>query len=218
MNSPSTNLAWHYPSGAEHDSDGAPRQEFGASSLEATASVADHGSSSIEDARSSQHTRSEDSGTQRPLALTTHSFEGSATIRHDVANLPLGVDSPYRMNSHSVHPLGTTAIPRGEVFGLYSPVSNDSSSTFVFGTDANTSSFSNGALATWNYPDHLNTNNGSLQPFGNMMIESHDVDMSMLGLDMMPWFGSYPIHEMSSLFDSGGCGPANAGSDSRAAG
>lgn len=49
-----------------------------------------------------------------------------------------------------------------------------------------------------------------MQPFGDMMIESQDVDMSMLGLDMMPWFdapyGSGP--DMMGLFDT------NVGGDS----
>jgi hypothetical protein len=36
---------------------------------------------------------------------------------------------------------------------------------------------------------------------GNMMIESQEnVDMSMLGLEMMPWF-EYPSHNMMHLFD-----------------
>jgi hypothetical protein len=55
------------------------------------------------------------------------------------------------------------------------------------------------------YPD--------MQPFGDMMIESQDVDMSMLGLDMMPWFDA-PYgsgSEMMGLFDPNVNGDANVG-------
>lgn len=54
---------------------------------------------------------------------------------------------------------------------------------------------------------------------GDMMIESQDVDMSMLGLDMMPWFDSYPTHDLMGSYPydpthhaSGGAGgPSNGG-------
>ena len=43
------------------------------------------------------------------------------------------------------------------------------------------------------------------QNFGDMMIQSQDVDMSMLGLDMMPWFDSYPTQDLNlSMFDPAG--------------
>lgn len=55
------------------------------------------------------------------------------------------------------------------------------------------------------YPD--------MQPFGDMTIESQDVDMSMLGLDMMPWFdapyASGP--DMMGMFDTSVGGDAGAG-------
>ena len=43
------------------------------------------------------------------------------------------------------------------------------------------------------YPD--------MQTFGDMTIESQDVDMSMLGLDMMPWFDAPYGPDMMGLFD-----------------
>ena len=57
-------------------------------------------------------------------------------------------------------------------------------------------------LNHWNYDSLWDADNASLQPFGDMMIESQDVDMSMLGLDMMPWFE--PTHDFTGLFDTGG--------------
>lgn len=38
-------------------------------------------------------------------------------------------------------------------------------------------------------------------PFGDMLIESQDVDMSMLGLDMLPWLDP-PPGDMMPLFDT----------------
>lgn len=52
------------------------------------------------------------------------------------------------------------------------------------------------------------------QNFGDMMIESQDVDMSMLGLDLMPWFDSYPTHDMMAMFDPGGESLQGAGQQS----
>lgn len=40
--------------------------------------------------------------------------------------------------------------------------------------------------------------------FGNMMIESQDVDMSLLGLDMLPWFDVPIGNETMGLFDGVG--------------
>ena len=59
-----------------------------------------------------------------------------------------------------------------------------------------------------------------MQPFGDMMIESQDVDMSMLGLDMMPWFDSYPTHDLAGLFDpaSGGHAATDPGGHGGSAG
>ncbi|KAF2202840.1 hypothetical protein GQ43DRAFT_297123 [Delitschia confertaspora ATCC 74209] len=41
-------------------------------------------------------------------------------------------------------------------------------------------------------------------PFGDMMIESQDIDMSALGDDMVPWLESYLPHDMFGYFDSSG--------------
>jgi len=52
------------------------------------------------------------------------------------------------------------------------------------------------------------------QNFGDMMIQSQDVDMSMLGLDMMPWFDSYPTHDLSlGMFDPGGGEEVQSGAE-----
>lgn len=48
---------------------------------------------------------------------------------------------------------------------------------------------------------------------GDMMIESQDVDMSMLGLDMMPWFDSYPTHDLISSYPYDPTHPADRRAD-----
>lgn len=65
------------------------------------------------------------------------------------------------------------------------------------------------------YTGGYGLNDFSFMP-GNMMIESQDVDMNMLGLDAMPWFDAYPM----SLFDpnqqaTGGAGSNTAGHGQR---
>jgi hypothetical protein len=61
------------------------------------------------------------------------------------------------------------------------------------------------------YPP-TNTINGSIPsgtnsavPFGDMMIESQDIDMSALGDEMVPWLEYLP-HDMLGFFDSPGPG------------
>lgn len=61
---------------------------------------------------------------------------------------------------------------------------------------AQPSNFNNLTGANWNYADLWNPVDYGLHPMGDMMIESQDVDMSMLGLDMMPWFDNFSGGEM----------------------
>ena len=64
----------------------------------------------------------------------------------------------------------------------------------------------------WNYANLWNPADFSpSQPFGDMMIESQDVDMSMLGLDMMPWFDNFSDGEMMFGQAGGGAGPHGEG-------
>lgn len=47
----------------------------------------------------------------------------------------------------------------------------------------------------------LNLNQGE-DSFGDFLIESQDVDMSLLGLDMLPWFDA-PGGDLMPVFDNG---------------
>ena len=87
--------------------------------------------------------------------------------------------------------------------------------------DPHHSTFNNNVTsANWNYanlwnPADFSQGPNSMQPFGDMMIESQDVDMSMLGLDMMPWFDNFSGGEILFAGDgrhaSGGAGPQGEG-------
>jgi hypothetical protein len=61
-----------------------------------------------------------------------------------------------------------------------------------------------GMQPSWAVPPTFWHGYGNLaMPFGDMTIESQDVDMNSLELDMMPWFDSYPTHDMGGLFQPG---------------
>ncbi len=74
--------------------------------------------------------------------------------------------------------------------------SSQHNTTFASAAAANEHS---DALNAWNY-DGLWNSDSSAHPFGDMMIESQDVDMTLLSLDMMPWFDS--SHEFTGFFDA----------------
>jgi hypothetical protein len=47
----------------------------------------------------------------------------------------------------------------------------------------------------------FDTNNNAVEEsFGDFLIESQDVDMSLLGLDMLPWFDA-PSGDLMPVFD-----------------
>lgn len=99
------------------------------------------------------------------------------------ANLLLGLNSPYGAspNMQPYQQPSMHTVPNGNAYGH---------------------------SAAWGQGDF---SQGDMQNFGDMMIESQDVDMSMLGLDMMPWFDSYPTHDMLNMFDPGGHGDTTGG-------
>lgn len=189
MNSPSTNLAWHFPSAngkndqlQQPTSGFAPMPDYNANAAMAT-------------------TNGQDSA--QGLAYPQHLHTSSANLHRA---------SSSDQSSRPALPMFTPS--RGGVSGI--------DSSFIFGvgsspyqpgrpypaqptSDAFQSS-SNRDLAAGNVAD-FDPYNGT-QNFGDMMIESQDVDMSMLGLESMPWFDSYmyPTHDMMSMFDPGGGG------------
>lgn len=156
------------------------------------------------------HLRAGSSSAQQRPSLTSYPTQGSGISNQNSTDLLLGLNAAYHRNSHG------SARPATNAFGdhnQHSSTSADMGTAF-----SNTSGSAGQAFQAWNYANLWNPNNGSaMQPFGDMMIESHDVDMSVLGLDMLPWFDSYPTHDMNGYFDpSGGAGQANSSSGGHA--
>jgi hypothetical protein len=62
----------------------------------------------------------------------------------------------------------------------------------------------------------FNSYAGHMQGFGDMMIESQDVDMSLLGLDMgLQWFDPFPANDgIGGYFDDPGGGQSSGGAPS----
>lgn len=187
MNSPSTSLAWHYPR------DPNDPQNNG---LHSSQTVNDQNPGHLSAPDHFKHVRS--ASGPSPMApgiksgLQSYATSGSAVSD---ASLLLGLNNPYSSN-----------MPSPSMMQQY----QSSNSTPNMHERANLQQNNAYPLPAQNtdmgqYPD--------MQPFGDMMIESQDVDMSMLGLDMMPWFdapyGSGP--DMMGLFDTSVNGDTNIG-------
>ena len=215
MNSPNTSLAWHYAAGGgaqqqqpqQSDSQSAP-------AYNSMTSATDFGQSS-HNMQFPRHLRTTSSTSQPPPPMTSYPTNGSAVSNQDVADMMMGLNSPYQHNMNTSH----TDAAGTDVFAhLHPSTPNDMSHTPHDGfsstaapNNGHVTSTDNAAFNAWSYPNLWNPNSTS---FGDMMIESQDVDMSMLGLDMMPWFDSYPTHDYTGLFDPstpGGGGNAHGG-------
>ncbi|KAK1808106.1 hypothetical protein LTR12_017549 [Friedmanniomyces endolithicus] len=196
MNSPNTNLAWHYASGGAKEA--LPRQDASASLSDFVAAAARSNGRYSEVLRPELAERLPLSASEpfaRP-ALPSLQHQQSNVSTAD-ANLLLGLGSPYT----SIH---TT--PAGNPLTF-----PQNASVLVGGNELL-------AQQPFDMPYGLYPSNGHMQNFGDMMIESQDVDMSMLGLDMnMPWFDAFPTPDMvSSFFDAGGDAHGGAASHQRA--
>lgn len=179
MNSPSTNLAWHYPRGPN---------DFRDSALPPSQAVSDNNSNHLSAPGHFKHVRSASGPSQLAPGIRSdmqQQYQASGSAVSD-ASLLLGLNNPYasNMQSPNVMPFhSTTSTPNMhdhaavQQNNAYPPPTTQQPDLGPF-------------------PD--------MQPFGDMTIESQDVDMSMLGLDMMPWFdapyGSGP--DMMGLFDT----------------
>jgi hypothetical protein len=187
MNSPSTNLAWHYPRDTNDSQD---------NGLNPSQSLDSHNISHLSAPDQCQHVRSA-SGPPPMAPGLKHgqsSFPISGSAVSD-ASLLLGLNNPHSSN-----------MPSPSIMQQF----HSSNSTPNMHERASAQQSNAYPLPT----QHTDlTQYSDTQPFGDMMIESQDVDMSMLGLDMMPWFdapyGSGP--DMMGLFDTSMNGDANVG-------
>lgn len=187
MNSPSTNLAWHYPR------DPVDNQN---NTTQPRPSVSDRNLGHFPAPSQFKHVRSASGPAPVAPGLKAglHSYPDSGSAVSD-ASLLLGLNNPYATNMHSPSMLQQY---------------HSSNSTPSVHDRAPLQQNNSYPLPAQNsdmgpYPE--------MQPFGDMMIEAQDVDMSMLGLDMMPWFDAPygSSSDMMGLFDTNLNGDANVG-------
>ena len=177
LNSPNTNLAWHYPNMGQLDHTESP--------LEGQVS---------DETRVPNHLTSSAQPDPHSTVLRTAS-ESSLPIPHHMSTFPherhFSLDATSSLQQPSLHVTMPTTLPPNAPFPH--SVDHIRSSDFpnfygmihdqymgVHGTSAAT------ATAT--------------APYSDMLIESQDVDMSLLGLDMLPWLDA-PLGDMMPLFE-----------------
>ncbi|TKA64469.1 hypothetical protein B0A55_11205 [Friedmanniomyces simplex] len=187
MNSPSTNLAWHYSSG-------------GANSAQIPVSLANFdAATSKPNGHYSQDLRQETVGSQSSSALEPFARPTLPNHQHHKGNVSTA-DADLLLSLGSPYP-SSHATPAGN--------------SLNFSQNGATPAGGNGLTVQqpFDMPFGFYPGNGHMQNFGDMMIQSQDVDMSMLGLDMnMPWFDAFPTPDMvSSFFDAGANGDAQGG-------
>lgn len=183
MNSKSTNLAWHYAGDGSKNPNLDPRL----SSLASSAYAAPTGQTKHTPGPAHLHP----AGTTISR-LSSQQPKYTGVANSDAENL-LALSSPY--NQH-----GSQTSPPAPTFASFQPQHQSHAQPPLAGAPTNTTGQQtmNGSMMM-NPPytgGGFTLNDFSFMP-GNMMIESQDVDMNMLGLDAMPWFDSYPMQ----LFD-----------------
>lgn len=194
MNSPSTNLAMHYPSGPAASRTN--RQQRQSLPRPAFNPITNQYDPPPPQTRFRPQMRSNSNGSSSQI--TSYPTQSSAAVNGVAstsdADLLLNLHSPY--NTSSSQAGSSPAFPHA----------------FTNTSDPQSSSFNDLAGANWNYanlwnPLDFSQNASAMQPFGDLMIESQDVDMNMLGLDMMPWFDNFSSGG-DVLFGSDGAGSA----------
>lgn len=185
MNSPSTNLAWHYP------------RDFNDGSLPA---VNDHNTNHLAAGSNIKHVRSASGPSQMAPNIKSGlpAYQNSGSAVSD-ASLLLGLNNPYEHHSNMHSPNVMPFQSSNSTPNMHDRATVQQSNAYPPPTQP-TQQPDMGP-----YPD--------MQPFGDMTIESQEMDMSMLGLDMMPWFdapyASGP--DMMGMFDTNVGGDASTG-------
>lgn len=192
MNSPSTNLAWHYPGGTATGGDTLQRQVTGESS-----------------ASSIPYSQPQTTGSSHDV------FHPPAPPMMPYA--PANGMSASNSDMSLLHP--TTSNPNVSEFSNWPP--RPCVSTWPWTSQQQhhqqqQQQQTHSQQHAWNITN--NSNEGMMLPFGgDMMIESQDIDLSsMFGSDvMMPWFDTGGQGQLSGLFDQsqtqGGSGHGGAG-------
>lgn len=199
MNSPSTNLAWHYASGGGNGVNQTSNLDPRLSTMNPSEYEAATGQ--MQNVQYPKHLRGGSSGPR---------LGGQDKLgRQAMQNYASGTTSTANAEPD---PMLGLASPYSQPGGAQSPGNPMSSGPFSGGLHSQMTAPTSGGTAmnanvgqTYPSPSFFNGPMGGLPTDfapGNMMIESQDVDMSLLGLDMMPWFETpYSTHDMMSMFD-----------------
>ncbi|KAK4978327.1 hypothetical protein LTR66_010643 [Elasticomyces elasticus] len=178
MNSPSTNLAWHYPTSGT-----GPGPPSASSAAAPVSRMSTHSSHHLYASYAPQILRTSSSAayaaiTDEPVRPSAHPYRPSVErVPTSDADLLLGLASPFHHDSP--HPAGQQSYQRLPL--PQSPLPSSTTQVFEAGHDTSSNQF----------PCFDDT----VAPFGNMMIESQDIDMHLLGLDM-PWFEYLPTDSL----------------------
>lgn len=128
--------------------------------------------------------------TMPPPPSTFHTVPAADPVLVSEADLLLNLHSPFSASS-SPGRIPTGASP-------YAPSHRSS----TLNTQTTQQDFSTGPGPQFPQFNASPSGDSSAQvPFGDMMIESQDIDMSALGDDMMPWLEYLP-HEMLNYYDT----------------
>lgn len=190
MNSPSTNLAWHYTSDGTSAAQVQDQQNRG-HTIPASMSTQMNGQYSQHHSQtdtSNSHPMPDMDQLAQPTQMSSYT-NNTPNPSHADASLLLGLGSSYQPNN-TVHATSNS-------MANFTPQQSD-------GCAASFAILSQPLNMGLPWPSYFVNGSSSMQNFGDMMIESQDVDMSMLGLDMMPWFDSYPTHDVMNIFDAAG--------------
>ncbi|CAK3805288.1 related to C6 transcription factor [Lecanosticta acicola] len=202
MNSPSTNLAWHYASGgggAGHNPNLDPRLSS------VNPAEYDAATGQLPNAQYPRHPHAGSTSSQRLAAqeklgrqaMSNYAGGGTAASNGEAESI-LGVGSPYNQPGGAQSP-GNPITGDSYPASLHPPMPAPTSGGAGMNGNVGQSFAS---------PAFFDGPGGGLPmsfASGDMMIEQQDVDMSMLGLEMMPWFvDSYPTQDMMGMFDPNG--------------
>ncbi|KAK4505751.1 hypothetical protein PRZ48_003716 [Zasmidium cellare] len=202
MNSPSTNLAWHYASGGNNANIDPRLSSLNPSEFEAaTGQVSNvqlpkHLRSGSGSATSSQRLAAQEKINRQQPQFTPG---GTAMSGVDAKPMHSGLNSPFSQTGSAGSPMAGS-FPQTMQPQMHNGAGPTSGTAHMNGNmNQPYVPFPDGQ--TGNFPMNFLP--------GDMMIESQDVDMSMLGLDMMPWFDSYPTHDMMGMYDPNATGGAD---------
>ncbi|KAI5367650.1 hypothetical protein Slin14017_G026860 [Septoria linicola] len=209
MNSKSTNLAWHFAGDGSNSFNIDPRpSSLAPSAYEAATAQAQqipapsHGRAAASLARHSS---------QESVSRHSAQMKYAGVSNSDAENL-LALSSPYNQHGNQASP------PTPMSTASFQQQSHSIPTAMSAPPNGVPQHSMQGSLMGPQFmiPGSFAPNDFTMTFMpGNMMIESQDVDMNMLGLDAMPWFDSYPPPDMNHLFDhsqaTGGAGNPSAG-------